>query len=104
MAEPMIALAAALFGGVGLKVVESLVNRSQAKNDLQAQMRSELRKDVMSLKDELEDIENSLDQWKKKYYSLLLSFNELVVVARANGLGDEVDRIQREAGLGWQQL
>lgn len=91
MAEPMIALVAALFGGVGLKVVESLVNKSQAKNDLQAQMRSELRKDVMSLKDELDDIENSLDQWKKKYYALLLSFNELVILAKAGASPEEVD-------------
>lgn len=95
MADPILALVAALFGGVGLKIVESLVNRSKVKNDLQAQMRSELRKDVMSLKDELEDIENSLDQWKKKYYSLLLSFNELVILAKAGADPDEIEELAK---------
>ena len=95
MADPILALVAALFGGVGLKIVESLVNRSKAKNDLQAQMRIELRRDVMSLKDELEDIENSLDQWKKKYYSLLLSFNELVILAKAGADPDDIEELAK---------
>jgi seryl-tRNA synthetase len=102
MIEPLLALAAAIFGGVGLKVIESVLNRSKVKNDMETQMRAELREDVVGLKEELDKIEAALDAWKKKYYALLLSFNELVVVARSNGLSDEVDRIQRGAGSGWQ--
>ncbi len=96
MTDPFIALVAALFGGVGLKVIESLLNRSNAKNDLQAQMRSELRTDVISLKDELDEIENRLDEWKKKYYRLFFAFNELAVVALAAGLEEEVARIRED--------
>ena len=103
MAEPMIALIAALFGGVGLKIIETLLNKSHSKNDLQTQMRSELRRDVMSLKDELEDIDNSLDRWKKKYYALILSFNELVIIAKAGASVDEIDdlvtRVRKEGLL-----
>jgi hypothetical protein len=94
MTDPFIALVAALFGGVGLKIIESLLNRSNAKNDLQAQMRSELRTDVISLKDELDEIESRLDEWKKKYYRLFFAFNELAVVALAAGLEEEVARIR----------
>jgi seryl-tRNA synthetase len=96
MTDPFIALVAALFGGVGLKIIESLLNRSNAKNDLQAQMRSELRTDVISLKDELDEIENRLDEWKKKYYRLFFAFNELAVVALAAGLEEEVARIRED--------
>jgi hypothetical protein len=104
MIEPALALMAAIFGGVGLKVIESVLNRSKVKNDLETQMRSELRGDVIILKEELDKIEAALDVWKKKYYALLVSFNELVVVARTHGLGDEVDRIQRGVASEWQGL
>ena len=93
MIEPAAALIAAIFGGVGLKIVESALNRSKVKNDLQAQMRLELRTDVVSLKEELDRIEISLDQWKKKYFNLLLSFNELAVVARAGGSPEDIDAL-----------
>lgn len=97
MIEPALALIAAIFGGVGLKVVESVLNRSKVKNDLETQMRAELRGDVIVLKEELDKIENDLDLWKKKYYALLVSFNELIVVARTHGLEDEVERILKGA-------
>lgn len=97
MIEPILALAAAVFGGVGLKVIESVLNRSKAKNDLETQMRSELRGDVIILKEELDKIEAALDVWKKKYYALLMSFNELAVVARENGLSEDVDKITNKA-------
>jgi seryl-tRNA synthetase len=96
MTDPFIALAAALFGGAGLKIIESLLNKSNAKNDLQTQMRSELRTDVISLKDELDEIESRLDEWKKKYYRLFFAFNELAVVALAAGLEEEVARIRED--------
>lgn len=96
MIEPAFALISAIFGGVGLKIVESLLNRSKVKNDLQTQMRSELRADVITLKEELDLIEASLDVWKKKYYKLFVAFNELVVVAVAAGLEEEVEKIRQD--------
>lgn len=95
MTDPVIALVAAIFGGVGLRVVESLLGRSKVKNDLETQMRVELRSDVMSLKEELEKIEEALDLWKKKYYDLLVSFNEIVLIARANGFSEDIEDIRR---------
>jgi len=97
MIEPALALVAAVFGGVGLKVVESVLNRSRVKNDLETQMRAELRGDVLILKEELDKIEAALDVWKKKYFALLMSFNELAVLARENGLSEEVDKISSKA-------
>jgi hypothetical protein len=91
--EPALALAAAIFGGVGLKVVESVLNRSKVKNDMESQMRAELRGDVIALKDEIVRIGLALDTWRKKYYSLLLSFNELAVAARSGAHGEQIDII-----------
>jgi hypothetical protein len=100
--EPALALAAAIFGGVGLKVVESVLNRSKVKNDMESQMRAELRGDVMNLKDEIIRVGAALDVWRKKYYSLLLSFNELVVAARSGESDAQidliVDKIRSEGG------
>lgn len=96
MEDPMLALVAALFGGVGLKVIESILSRTQSKNDLQTQMRSELRSDVVTLKQELDDIEESLDKWKKRYYRLFIAFNELALVAVSAGLEEEVEKIKRD--------
>lgn len=96
MVEPAIALIAAIFGGVGLKVVEFVLGRSKSKTDIASEMRAELRSDVLTLKEELDQIEASLELWKKKYYRVLYGFNELSIVAIAAGLGDEVDRIRNE--------
>lgn len=96
MIEPIVALGAAIFGGVGLKVIESLLSRSKVKDDLQSQMRLELRTDVMTLKEELDRIEVSLDLWKKKYYKLLVAFNELSVSAISAGLENEVAKVRRD--------
>jgi len=96
MVEPAVALIAAIFGGVGLKVIESVLGRSKAKNDIASEMRAELRSDVLSLKEELDAIEASLENWRKKYYRVLYGFNELSIVALAAGLGEDVDRIRKE--------
>lgn len=95
MTDPVLALIAAVFGGVGLRIVESVLGRSKVKNDLETQMRLELRNDVISLKEELDKIEIALDMWKKKYYKLLVSFNEVVIIAKANGLESEIEAIRR---------
>jgi hypothetical protein len=96
MVEPAVALIAAIFGGVGLKFVEFVIGRSKAKSDIAAEMRAELRSDVVSLKEELDAIEASLEVWKKKYYRVLYGFNELSIAALAAGLSGDVERIRKE--------
>lgn len=95
MSEPVLALIAALFGGAGLKVIEHLISRSSRKEDLAQQLRDELRQEVKTLRNQLDDIEQRLDRWKKKYYTLLVSFNELMAVAMNEGLVEEVNKIRR---------
>lgn len=101
MIEPALALVAAVFGGVGLKVIESVLNRSKVKNDLETQMRSELRGDVIILKEELDKIEAALDVWKKKYYALLVSFNELVILAKSGSEPEDIDELVNKTKKHW---
>lgn len=66
-----LALLGTIFGGIGLKIVESLLTRSKTQTDLAAQIRAELRVDVQSLRDEIKRLDAELDLWKSKYYQLL---------------------------------
>jgi hypothetical protein len=95
--EPLLALIAAIFGGAGLKLIESLLTRSGQRADIAKEIRDELRGEVNSLKEELNIIEARLDKWKRQYYKLYIAFNELVVVALAAGQTAETNRIR--AGL-----
>jgi len=73
--EPaFLALVGTIFGGAGLKMVESFLNRSKTQTDVAAQIRSELRTDVQALRDEIRKVEQELDMWKSKYYDLLDQF------------------------------
>lgn len=70
----LLALIGTIFGGVGLKVVEALLNRSKTQSDLASQIRQELREEVQGLREELRRVEGELDNWKFKYYELLDQF------------------------------
>jgi len=94
LSEPVLALIAAVFGGAGLKVIESLLARSSQREDVAKQIRDELRGEVNGLREQLASIERRLDKWKRQYYDLYVAFNELVVVAMSAGLTKEVSRIR----------
>lgn len=80
----LVGLAGVLFGGVGLKVVEAWLNRSKDKDNSQLEMRKELRSEIATklaeidnLRKQLQEIEDELDQWREKYYTLREEFLEL---------------------------
>jgi hypothetical protein len=74
MDPAVIALIGTVFGGAGLKAIESLLNRSKTQSDVASQIRAELRTDVQALRAELDKLEKELDAWKAKYYDLLDQF------------------------------
>lgn len=75
MWEAIIAAMAAIFGGVGLKIVESLINRGKTKVDVATQIRDELRIEINSLRKEMREAEQRLDTTRKMYYAVLHAFN-----------------------------
>ena len=74
MSEALIALIGTIFGGVGLKFLESFINRSKAKDDTATQIRKELRDEIRDMRAELNRLESDVDEWKGKYYTLLEQF------------------------------
>lgn len=74
MDPALLALVGTVFGGVGLKAVESILARGKTKSDTAAEIRNELRTDVAALRNEMKDLEVQLDEWKAKYYALLDQF------------------------------
>lgn len=79
-----IALVATLFGGAGLKAIESFLSRGQKRVDTATALREELRKEGESLKkeaatlrEEIRSVEKELDSWKEKYFGLMEQFIEI---------------------------
>lgn len=70
-------LAGTLFGGVGLKVIEYWLNRGKEKVDLAAEIRDELREDLVRYKAEAESYKKESDTWRQKYYDLLDKKNNI---------------------------
>lgn len=78
MDEAWLALAGTVFGGVGLKVIESLLGRSSRKDTTAHQFRDELRTELIlmrtemdKLRTELHKLDGEVDGWRTKYFSLL---------------------------------
>lgn len=72
-----IALIGTVFGGAGLKIMESFLARGSKKVDTATAMREELRKESASLKEELRVVEKELDTWKEKYFLLFQEYLEI---------------------------
>lgn len=77
--EAWIALAGAVFGGAGLKIIEYFINRSKLKIDAASEIREELRDEISNLRKEMRYLEEELDHWKQRYYVLLERFNEIKI-------------------------
>lgn len=86
MSEALIALMAALFGGAGLKIIEKVLGRNKERVDIATQLRDELRTEIGALKEELRHIDENLDQWKRRYYSLLQHYNDIRVKCASAGV------------------
>jgi hypothetical protein len=69
--EAWIALAGTIFGSGGLKMIEAWLSRAKRRDDTAEALRSELRKDITELRDELHEAEKALDEWRDKYYKLV---------------------------------
>lgn len=71
MFEQWVPLLVAIFGGVGVKLVEVLVTRSGKKIDMEAEIRKELRDVVRDQDSKIQALMDEVDVWKQKYYEIL---------------------------------
>jgi hypothetical protein len=96
MNEAIVALIAAIFGGAGLKAIEATLSRSKARSDVATQIRDELRVEVRELREEVRAIGASLDDWKSRYYRLLVGFNELKYQLLQAGHHDAIKIVEQK--------
>ncbi len=78
MSTALLTLAAAVFGGAGVKAIEGLMSRGQDKDSLATELRAELRLCLKENKEELRlcteetaTAQGGEDKWRQKYYELL---------------------------------
>lgn len=72
-----IALVGTVFGGAGLKVIESWLGRAKQRQEANQAMRDELRKEIESLRTQLQTagqeeqrLEAEIEAWRSRYYDL----------------------------------
>lgn len=87
-----------VFGGAGLKTVEAILNRGKNKDDTAAQLRTELRQDLATIKADLKEEAKSADDWQRKYWEL--KHELLIVNHKTNEAIKVVDDHHKEDGLG----
>lgn len=64
----LVALITAVVGAILVKLVDAYLGRGKAKADLAAQIRDELRKDVLTTRTNLDNCEEETDKWQDKYW------------------------------------
>jgi uncharacterized coiled-coil DUF342 family protein len=75
--EATTAGAAAILGGIMLKLIEKLW-LSKTVVDEHAVLRKELREELDAVKDEIACLRDEVDEWREKYYSQVETTNELL--------------------------
>ena len=78
ISAPWLALFGTIFGGVGLKIVETWLNKPSRRDSTPAELREELRLQVEGLKSDVIRLQQIIDTteaemlvWRDKYYNLL---------------------------------
>ena len=64
----LVALITTCLGAVLVKVIDALLGKGKVKADLAAQIRDELRKDMLTLRTNFENCEEETDKWQDKYW------------------------------------
>lgn len=99
-----IALTGTLFGGAGLKIIETWLGRAKERATEAKSMREELRKEIDSLREQLDKadaeekrLESMVEEWRAKYYDLRDEHQKVVTeltikLDRLKALEARVDR------------
>jgi peptidoglycan hydrolase CwlO-like protein len=66
----MVGVFGAIVGTLGAKIIDFFMNKRNRAQDLATQMRSEQREEIVTLRSELDNTEDQLDDWKIKFFEL----------------------------------
>lgn len=98
MFEQWIPLLVAIFGGIGVKLIETMISRSGKKIDMEAEIRKELREVVSQQDAKIAELSDEVDVWKQKYYQVLeqlLGYEQMKVAHKE--LKDQLDKLNTHA-------
>lgn len=95
VATAIIAVVGTVFGGAGLKLVESLLLRRKDKDTTATDLRAELREDIKYLREELKKAETELDDQRRKHLQLMQEYLDV-----KSKLDEALDDIKEQAEKG----
>lgn len=92
---------AVVSGGIGVKLLDSILNRRKNKNDVDADEKESLRKDIEYLREQIAELRTEIDTlrrelrkrdkdvsfWQKKYWDKKLELDR--VITHVNHLGND---------------
>lgn len=87
----------ALVAGAAIQFFNKLGNKSKEELEEHIALRKELREELDSVKDELHMLQQSLDEWKEKYYHQVELTNQLKL--EVSKLNDELTEYKRISGI-----
>jgi len=92
-----LALIGTILGGTGLKLLEVWLGRSKVRIDEAANIRNELRIEIVALREEVKALESEVDKWRKDYYDLrdkyaTLNTEYLIALEKIKAEADEAAR------------
>lgn len=70
---------AAVFGGIGVKIVEKVLTKRSDRFSEESRIRRELRSELEAKREEVESLKKETDTWRAKYYEQMevnLSMNQ----------------------------
>lgn len=74
---PLFSLMGAIFGGIGLAVVNNLFQKSKDKRDYGSELRGELREENKELRDDSRELREEIDEIRLKYLKALTTIEDL---------------------------
>jgi hypothetical protein len=83
---------AAVFGGIGVKVLDKLMSKRSEQFLEATKIREELRAEVVSLRKEVDDMQVEVDVWREKYYDQMNQ--NLILNQIGETLRIEIQRLQ----------
>lgn len=94
-----IALIGTLCGGIGLKVLEHWLGKSKLRVDEASKLRDELRIEINAQRQEIKELEISVDKWRSEYYALKDEF-----IAEKTRYTLELDNLKRQLDAAVKRL
>jgi len=97
ISSTQIAAISGLTIGVGLRIIEKVLNKGKENLEEHITLRKELREELDAVKEELYRLRSEVDEWRQKYYDQVGITNHLSM--QIEKLTNELDTYKRISGI-----